>query len=122
MNGLSSRQRGLSFVDFIMVAIALVFVVLLGLKLVPAYLHSAQISQIFREIVADPALRTASVAEVEMSYRKRAGINDITDLKAEDVTIVRDEAGTLSLSAEYEMRIKLVGNITLLLEFKPSSS
>lgn len=122
MYGLSSRQRGLSFVDFIMVAIALVFVVLLGLKLVPAYLHSAQISQIFREIAADPALRTASVAEVEMSYRKRAGINDITDLKAEDVTIVRDEGGALSLSAEYEMRIKLVGNITLLLEFKPSSS
>jgi hypothetical protein len=122
MYGLSNRQRGLSFVDFIMVAIGLIFVVLLGLKLVPAYLHSAQISQIFREIVADPAMRTASIPEVEMSYRKRASINDITDMKIEDVTITRDEAGALSLSAEYELRIKLVGNATLLLEFKPSSS
>lgn len=122
MYGLKNRQHGLGFGNFIMTAFALIFVVLLGLKLVPAYLHSAQISQIFREIVADPALRTASVQEVEMAYRKRAGINDIKDLKAEDVAIVRDEGGTLSLSAEYEMRIKLVGNITLLLEFKPSSS
>jgi hypothetical protein len=95
---------------------------LLGLKLIPAYLHSAQISQIFREIAADPAMRTASIPEVEMSYRKRANINDIQDLKVEDIAIEREEGGTLSLSAEYEVRIKLVGNITLLLEFKPSSS
>ncbi|MBU0689834.1 MAG: DUF4845 domain-containing protein [Gammaproteobacteria bacterium] len=122
MYGLSSQQRGLSFVDFIMGAIALIFIVLLGMKLVPAYLHSAQISQIFREIAADPAMRTASIPEIEMSYRKRANINYIDDLKAEDIAIVREEGGTLSLSAEYEMRIKLVGNITLLLEFKPSSS
>jgi hypothetical protein len=121
MYGLSSRQRGLSFSSFIMTAFALIFVVLLGLKLVPAYLHSAQISQIFREIVADPAMRTASIPEVEMSYRKRANINDIQDLKVEDIAIVREEGGTLFLSAEYEVRIKLVGNITLLLEFKPSS-
>lgn len=122
MYGLSSRQRGLSFSGFIAGAFVLILVVLLGLKLVPAYLHSAQISQIFREIVADPAMRTASIPEIEMSYRKRANINDIQDLKAEDIAIVRDEGGSLSLSAEYEMRIKLVGNITLLLEFKPSSS
>jgi hypothetical protein len=122
MYGLSNRQRGLSFVDFIMVAIALIFVVLLGLKLVPAYLHSAQISQIFREIAADPAMRTASIPAVEVSYLKRANINYIDDLKVEDIVIVREQDGTLSLSAEYEMRIKLIGNITLLLEFKPSSS
>lgn len=122
MYGLSSRQRGLSFSGFIMGAFALIFVVLLGLKLVPAYLHSAQISQIFREIAEDPAMRTASIPEVEMSYRKRANINDIQDLKAGDIAILREEDGTLSLSAEYEVRIKLVGNITLLLEFKPASS
>lgn len=122
MYGLSSRQRGLSFIDFIMGAIALVFLALLGMKLVPAYLHSAQISQIFREIAADPAMRTASIPEIETSYRKRAQINNIDDLKVDDVVIEREEDGNLSLSTEYEVRIKLVGNITLLLEFKPSSS
>lgn len=122
MYGLSKRQRGLSFFDFIMGAIALIFVVLLGMKLVPAYLHSAQISQIFREIATDPAMQTASIPEIETSYRKRANINYIDDLHAEDIAIIREQDGTLFLSAEYEKRIKLVGNITLLLEFKPSSS
>lgn len=122
MYGLSNRQRGLSFFGFIAGAFALVLVALFTLKLIPAYLHSAQISQIFREIAADPMMRMASVPEIETSYRKRAQINDITDLKAEDVAIVREEDGTPSLSAAYEVRIKLVGNITLLLEFNPSSS
>ena len=122
MHGSRNKQAGLSFSGFIMGAFVLILVALLGMKTVPAYLHSAQISQIFREIVADPALRSATEPEIEMAYRKRAGVNDITDLKAEDVTIERDEGGTLSLSAEYEVRIPLVGNVTLLLEFKPSSS
>ncbi len=122
MHGLSNRQRGLSFSGFIAGAFVVVFVAMLGLKLIPVYLHSAQIGQIFREISADPAMRTASIPEIEMSYRKRAQINDINDLRVEDVAIVREEDGSLSLSAEYEVRIKLVGNITLLLEFKPASS
>jgi len=122
MHGSRNKQAGLSFTGFIMGAFVLILVALLGMKLVPAYLHSAQISQIFREIVADPALRNASVPEIEMSYRKRATINDINDLKVEDITIERDEGGTLSLHAEYEVRIPLFGNVTLLLAFKPSSS
>ncbi|OHC82185.1 MAG: DUF4845 domain-containing protein [Sideroxydans sp. RIFOXYB12_FULL_59_6] len=122
MYGLSNRQRGLSFSGFIVGAFAVIFVALIGLKLLPAYLHSAQISQIFREIAADPAMRMASIPEVETSYRKRAQINDINDLQVEDIAIDREENGELSLSAEYEVRIKLVGNITLLLEFNPSSS
>lgn len=122
MQGLRNKQAGLSFSGFIAGAFVLILVALLGMKMVPAYLHSAQISQIFREIVADPALRGATVPEIEMAYRKRASINDINDLKVEDVTIERDEGGTLSLSAEYEVRIPLVGNVTLLLAFKPSSS
>jgi predicted lipid carrier protein YhbT len=122
MQGSRNKQTGLSFSGFIMGAFVLILVVLLGMKTVPAYLHSKQISQVFQEIVADPALRDATEPEIEMAYRKRAGVNDITDLKAEDVTIERDEGGTLSLSAEYEVRIPLFGNVTLLLAFKPSSS
>ncbi len=122
MYGSSSLQRGMSFSGFIMTAFAVVFIALIGLKLIPAYMHSAEISQIFREIASDPALRTASIQEVETSYLKRASINDIKDLKVADIEITRDANGGIYLSAEYEMRIKLVGNITLLLEFKPSSS
>lgn len=121
MQGLKNRQTGLSFGNFIAGAFVLIIVALLGLKMVPAYIHSGQISQIFREIVADPAMQNAPVSAVEMSYRKRANINYIEDLKVEDIEIVR-EGGVLSLSASYEVRIPLLGNVSLVLAFNPSSS
>lgn len=121
MNAMAHRQRGISFTGFIMIAVGLVFVAITGLRLVPAYIHSAQISQIFRDIASDPAMRTAPVKEIEMSYQKRASINDINDLQTQDILIEKD-SGNLRLSANYFIKIPLVGNVTLLLEFNPSSS
>ncbi len=121
MKSLKYKQRGMSLSGLIMLAVALIIVAILGMKLIPAYIHSAQISQIFREIVADPAMRGAPVNEIEASYRKRAMIDEIHDLKTEDITI-EQEGGSLSLSANYSVKIPLAGNVTLLLEFNPSSS
>lgn len=114
-------QRGITFVGFIMIAVALIFVAITGMKLVPAYIHSAQITRIFKEITSDPAMRDASVGDIKDSYSKRANINYITDITAEDIEITR-EGGRLSLSASYTVRIPIAGNATLLLEFNPSSS
>lgn len=121
MRGWKNRQTGLGFSNLIMGAFVLIIVALLGLKIIPTYIHSGQISQIFREIAADPAMRDAPIGAVEMSYRNRANINYITDLKVEDIEIVR-EGGVLKLSASYEVRIPLVGNVSLVLAFNPSSS
>jgi len=121
MRGWKNRQGGVGLSNLFMGAFLLIIVALLGMKMVPAYIHSGQISQIFREIVADPAMQNAPVSAVEMSYRKRANINYIEDLKVEDIEIVR-ENGVLSLSASYEIRIPLVGNVSLVLAFNPSSS
>lgn len=115
-----NKQRGVSFSGFIMVAFLLVFAALLGMKIVPAYLHSAQISQTFKDMAADASLRGASVNDIEMSYRKRASINDINDISVEDI-VIENESGILKLSANYAVKIPLVANITLLLEFNPSS-
>jgi hypothetical protein len=121
MKSFKFKQRGVSFFGFLMVAVVLIFVALFGMKLVPAYIHNAQIGEIFREISADQALRDAPVKDIEEAYRKRAMMNNIDDLKVEDITI-EQESGSLRLSANYSVKIPLVGNITLLLEFNPTSS
>jgi hypothetical protein len=116
----ANRQRGIGFVGFIMIAAGIIFVAIVGMKLVPPYIHSAQISEIFKEIAADPMMRSATVKEIKDSYNKRANINYITDITAEDIEIEKSE-GYVGLSASYSVKIPLVANITLLLEFNPSS-
>jgi hypothetical protein len=92
------------------------------MKLVPAYIHSAQIAQIFRTVAGDPAMRGASIKDIKTSYSKRADINYINDLKEDDIDITKEEDGRLSISASYSVKIPLAGNITLVLDFNPSSS
>ena len=121
MRTLKGKQHGIGFVGFILIAAGVIFVAILGMKLVPPYIHSAQISQIFKEISRDPAMQGASIKDIKESYIKRANINYITDVTSEDIEIVQ-EGANLSLSTSYSVKIPLVANITLLLEFNPSSS
>lgn len=120
MGGMKKNQRGISFSGFIIGAFVLILVAILGMKMVPAYIHSAQIASIFQAVASDPAMQSASIKEIQESYGKRAYINAIQDITAEDIEIVK-EGGVLSLSANYSVKIPLLANITLLLEFNPSS-
>lgn len=121
MRTAACRQRGIGLVGMILIAAGLIFVTILGIKLVPAYIHNAQIAQIFRAIAHDPAMQGATISEIKQSYSKRANINYITDISADDIEISKDD-GRLSLSASYSVRIPVAGNIVLLIEFNPSSS
>ncbi len=121
MKTMSHKQRGMGFFGFILVAAGIIFVAILGMKLVPPYIHSAQISQILKSIAKDPAMQDASLNDIRSAYQKRADINYITDIKASDLEISKGD-GVLSLSTSYTIKMPLVGNITLLLEFNPSSS
>jgi hypothetical protein len=121
MKAWSYSQRGISFLGFIGIASALIFVVILGMKLVPPYVHDAQIAQIFKTMANDPAMQTGSIKDIKDSYNKRANISYITDITAEDIDINKD-GGTLRLSANYSVKIPVGGNISLVIEFNPSSS
>lgn len=115
------QQRGLSFFGFIFGAFILVLVSITGLKLVPAYMQNAQVKNVFVAIANDPEMQKASPRDIRMSFSKRASIDNITAVKAEDIEIASD-AGTPVLSASYAVKVPLVGNVSLYLEFNPTSA
>lgn len=121
MKTMRNKQRGISLSGLLISAFILFFVALMAMKLVPAYVHSSQIEQIFKAMAADPALAGASNREIKDSYFKRATVNSISDITAEDIEIDKQN-GVLKLSANYSVKVPLVANITLLIEFNPKSS
>lgn len=120
MRTFRNKQLGITFSGFIMAAFALIILAILGMKMVPAYINDAQISSIFKAVAADPAMQNAPIKEIKDAYGRRAYINAINVISTDDIEIVK-EGATLSLSANYAVKIPLVANITLLLEFNPSS-
>ena len=114
------QQRGIGFGGFIFGAFLLVLVSITGLKLIPAYMQSVQISNVFNVIAHAPDMQKASPREIRLSFEKRASIDAITAIKADDIEITND-GGNLMLSASYSVKVPLVGNASILLEFNPSS-
>lgn len=117
----ANKQQGIGLGSLIMIIAAVLFVVVLGMKLVPTYLHNMQIERIFKVIVADPEMQNATVKDIRASYSKRATMDYINDLSAEDVEVTKDN-GHITLSASYTVKISVAGNISLLLDFNPSAT
>jgi len=117
---MKAQQQGATVVGMIFIAAGIVFVVVLALKLVPAYIEYATIQNHLRELARAPDTRTATPAEIRSAFGRRAQIDDIRAISSADLDIARD-GGDVILSASYETRIKLVGNISACIDFEPSS-
>ena len=117
---MQNQQRGLTMIGFLFVAFVLVMVAMLGMKLVPAYIEFFSVKKILATMGQDSDLKSKSNAEIRSDFIKRANVGYVTVVKPEDLSIDRS-GGTLIVSAEYEFRSKLVGNISLVVDFSASS-
>lgn len=115
-----SKQRGLTFSGFLFGAVILILVSITALKLIPAYMQDATIKNTFVAIVNDPEMQNATLQDIRMAFSKRASVDDIKAISAEDIEIAKD-GERLALSASYSLKVPLVGNISLFLDFNPSS-
>ena len=115
-----AKQRGLSFSGFLFGAVILILVSIVGLKLIPAYIENATIKNLFVTIANDPEMQGATVGAIKMSFSKRSSIEDVRVIGADDIDIAKVD-GDLVLSASYAVKVPLVANISLYLEFSPSS-
>jgi len=115
-----TKQEGLSMSGFLVTAIILIFVAVLAMKLIPAYMQDGTIKEVFTAVAHDPNLKGATVRDIQLAYAKRASVQDISAIKMDDVDI--DNQNGIKLSASYQVKIPLVANISLLLDFNPSSA
>lgn len=116
-----AAQRGLSFAGFIFGAFILVLVIMVGFKLIPAYMQYAKINNVFAEIARDAELQKATARDIRDSYTKRATIDSIDAISVDDIEIATDQ-GRLVLSARYAVKVPLVANVSLYLDFNPTSA
>ena len=118
---LPAMQRGLSLSGFMFGAVILVLASITGLKLVPAYMEDAKIKNLFVAIANDPGMQKASPRDIRMSFGKRASIDNVAAINSEDIEIASN-GDRLVLSASYAVKVPLAGNVSLYLEFNPSSA
>lgn len=117
---LKSKQRGLTMFGFLFVAIVLVAVAMLAMKLVPAYIEFFSVKKILATMGQESEIRSKSNAEIRSDFIRRTSAGYVTVVKSEDLSIDRS-SGVPVITAEYEFRTKLVGNVSLVVDFLASS-
>ena len=120
VRSMKSRQRGLTMFGFLFVAIVVVAVAMLAMKLVPAYIEFFSVKKILATMGQNPELRSKSNAEIRTDFSKRASVGYVTAVKSQDLIIERS-GGVPAISADYEFRTKLIGNVSLVVDFSASS-
>jgi hypothetical protein len=114
------RQHGVTFVGMLFIAGLIVFVAIIGLKLIPAYIEYATVVNHLREIARSPDARGASPRDIQTMFSKRAQIDAINAVKGDDIEIEK-EGDQVVLRAAYSTKIKLFGNLNACIDFVASS-
>lgn len=115
-----AQQRGLGFGGFLLGAFLLVIGSITGFRLIPAYIENTTIKNVFNIIAKDAEMQKASEQEIRNAFSKRASIDNITAIKPDDIEVAMND-GQLVLSANYSVTVKLAANLSLVMDFKPSS-
>lgn len=115
------KQDGVTLTGFIFVSIIVVFALLVAFKLAPAYFEYYSIQKQFKAVANDPNLRAGGRRDIQGAFVARQTIENITSIGPEDIQITKD-GGSLVLSAEYSVKVPLVGNLSACMDFNPSSA
>jgi hypothetical protein len=115
-----SRQRGVSLSGLIAWLIVAAALGLIGIKVVPELINYASALKVIKAVANDPDMAEAPDGLIQNNYGKRADIDNITDVRGEDLVITRD-TGKLVISFEYTKKIPLFGPVSLTFDFKGES-
>src|SRR5262245_1659737 len=113
-------QDGVTLTGFIFVAIIVVAVLLFAFKVAPAYFEYFAIQKQFKAIANDPGAISMSRREIEGAFVMRSTVENITSVGPGDIQISKD-GGSVVLSAEYSVRVPIVGNMSACMDFNPKS-
>ena len=115
------KQQGISLMGLIVVLVLLGMAATLGFKLFNPYLQYFTIQKTFKTLAQSPELRSGDRRAILNAYRRHAQIDRITAISEDDIDVAKD-GNTFVLSASYSVKVPLVANLSLLVDFAPSSA
>jgi hypothetical protein len=114
-------QSGVSLIGVMIGGAVLAALLLVGLKLIPVVSEYMGVKRSMAAVVGGANPQTATVSELRSAFTKRAMVDDVTTITASDVDITKED-GRIVMSIEYSRKVKLFGNVSLLIDFSASTA
>lgn len=111
------RQRGVTFLGWVILLIPLAIVAYAAIRLTPIYLNYMRVAKSLDDTATDMKTdQTVSEQQIRISIRKRFDIDSITYPDPADIAIRRDGSSWV-LEAKYTDGAPLFANISLQIDF-----
>ena len=115
------KQLGVTLSGMIVVCFLLVFASLLGFKLFTPYMQYFAVQKTFKALAVNPEVRSGTRRDLLGAWSRYALIENITVLNGDDIEMTK-EGNDVVLSANYSVKVPLFSNISLVIDFSPTSA
>lgn len=113
------RQRGLTFISWLVILIVLGFFIMVALKITPVYLEHYAVKQSLESLKNEPFIGRKSVVDIRKMLMNRLDMNNVRHLKKDQISISR-AGGVTTIAINYEERRPVIGNLSLVMTFGDS--
>ncbi|MDR0564820.1 MAG: DUF4845 domain-containing protein [Azoarcus sp.] len=117
---MKSRQRGITLLGMIFIAILLGIDLLIAFKAFGPYREYFSLKRIV-QVVAEESGGDISEGEVRDKFSRRANIDSVDHVIKPNELVLRKTGGRYAIEAAYTRKVPLVSNISLSFDFKISS-
>jgi hypothetical protein len=114
------RQNGLSMIGFLFVAVVLLAVVIVGFRVMPAYIEWYSVQGALKQVMNDTQ-DFRNQAEIRKAFQRRADAGYIESVRGSDVDVKKVDNEYVA-SVEWTRKLPLVYNVSLLIEFEARAS
>ncbi len=115
-----AHARGLTLLGLLAALIPLVLVIILAMRIAPAYYEHQRISGILAAMADSGQTREASELDLRTAFDRRAEVEDIASVKGSDLDIDKS-ADEKVISVEYVAKVPLFQHVSLMIEFSAST-
>jgi hypothetical protein len=118
MSQLSSpaRQRGLSLISLIFVGVIVVFLLAIGMKVVPALAEYLAVER----AVQKAAQEGQTVRDIRAAFDRYCTIDDIKSITGKDLDVTKD-ADRIVVSYAYSYSVPVLDNVRIVIDFSGSN-
>ena len=114
------RQRGLSMIGFLFVAVVVVVCIMIGFRVAPAYIEYYSVTKALEEALYN-AKDLNSAAEIRSAFQRKADAGYIESVTGKDIDVVKNK-NEVTASASWTRKLPLVANVSLLLDFEATAT
>jgi hypothetical protein len=116
-----AQQRGLSIIGFLLVAVAVVAAAMVAFRVIPAYVEYFAVQKALQDQLADASRDPQDIASFRRGIGARFNTGYVDSVSPADVMVTRENNNFVA-TAQWERRLHMVGNASILLEFTAVAS